>query len=276
MRNCLKEIKLLYKHYIDDPQYVYKICSDSWIVIMKKLPDTITNEERHNVIDPRYAKFRADKLDVCIIFSVADPLKTQKSIMNTRGNKTLLYTINEIVKPDCFDNEPDIVCTTGIHYFKSICAAYYFRQMSFLWTGNWITWYENGQMKAKGDYLMGEKTGHWITWYQDGKMKTRGNYLNGKKTGYWVAWYPEGQMELAGDYLENEKTGRWIVWYPDGQIKLAGNYLENEKTGRWVEWNDNGDIMFEDIYICGEKTGHWVMWSEGQIMCEGDYPDNRS
>ena len=44
----------------------YKKCGD-YIVTMKKLPDTITNESRRNVVDPLYAKFRADKLMVVSI-----------------------------------------------------------------------------------------------------------------------------------------------------------------------------------------------------------------
>src|SRR5271156_4246303 len=51
--------------------YVYKLANDvlskdicrKWLVVMQKLPDTITNEERE-VVDVSHAKYRANKLKV--------------------------------------------------------------------------------------------------------------------------------------------------------------------------------------------------------------------
>jgi hypothetical protein len=54
---------------------------DRWIVVIKPLPGTRTNEARDNIQDPRYAKFRADKLKVLVIFSV-NPLKRMRAIIN--------------------------------------------------------------------------------------------------------------------------------------------------------------------------------------------------
>src|SRR5579872_5688688 len=52
-------------------QYVYKMLqnSNSWFVIMKKRLDTITNENRDNVVNPLHAKFRANILDVIAIIN---------------------------------------------------------------------------------------------------------------------------------------------------------------------------------------------------------------
>src|SRR5438552_1369387 len=79
----LKCIKNKYKHYIDceNPLYVYKMCTsfnnnngklekNEWLVIMKKLPDTVTNESRKNAFNCKYAKYRANKLEVIEIINV--------------------------------------------------------------------------------------------------------------------------------------------------------------------------------------------------------------
>ena len=47
----------------NDSSYVFKSCSRDWIVVLQKLPDTITNESR-SVVDLNCAKFRANKLFV--------------------------------------------------------------------------------------------------------------------------------------------------------------------------------------------------------------------
>ena len=64
-----------------DPSYVFKSCSHVWIVVLQKLPDTITNESR-SVADPNCAKFRADKLSVVDIIHKFDQTTTD-SICNS-------------------------------------------------------------------------------------------------------------------------------------------------------------------------------------------------
>ena len=57
-------------HYVDDPKYVFKSCGN-YVVVLEKLPDTITNELR-TTYDPRYSKYRANKLKTVLIFYKCD------------------------------------------------------------------------------------------------------------------------------------------------------------------------------------------------------------
>ena len=106
-------------------QYVYKKCSNC-IVIMKFLPDTKTNENRENVKNSSYAKFRANRLlvrsQVVTIIDI-DKLKEIGEIENSYSIIKINYQTGQIVIPNRFDEDIDKICASGIHYFKTIDYA---------------------------------------------------------------------------------------------------------------------------------------------------------
>ena len=105
--------------YISDPKYVYKSCGN-YIVVLEKLIDTITNELRTNITDPKYAKYRANKLKTILIINKFDPLDVIMEIENSFYAKKVVYRTGEIIEIDDYDYDANEVCTRGIHYFKTI------------------------------------------------------------------------------------------------------------------------------------------------------------
>src|ERR1700757_3705433 len=115
-KNHLDKLKDFCNNFIvekDKNQYVYKNCSNC-IVIMKKLPDTQTNEDRQDVKDMNYAKFRADKLFVVAIVTVAPDrnLTSIDSIKNDNYATTILYKIDTVVQPNNYDPDKNKVCSS--------------------------------------------------------------------------------------------------------------------------------------------------------------------
>src|SRR5947208_9282211 len=104
----LDYVKSKYKHYTNDPSCVYKMCDDMWIVIMRKLSNTITNETRENVEDMMCAKFRANMLEVLEIVNIHTGTTVgsiRHKFITHRGESVyVLYEIPQIVKSDSFDN----------------------------------------------------------------------------------------------------------------------------------------------------------------------------
>lgn len=116
-----------YTRFNKQSDYVYKLCCSEWLVIMKKLPSTKTNETRTNIhtTSTGSAKFRASKLHVVKIINIHNAT-TCDSIINHNYAHTV-YTVGKIVVPDAFDSNLNSVCTNGIHYFKTIKAALMYR-----------------------------------------------------------------------------------------------------------------------------------------------------
>jgi len=45
--------------------------------------------------------------------------------------------------------------------------------------GEYLNYYDNGQLENEGNYKNGEREGEWV-WYKDGQIRTKINYKNGK------------------------------------------------------------------------------------------------
>lgn len=265
-----KNLRLLQKQcekYEGNDDYVYKLAQDisskkdisrKWLVIMKKTKGTKTNEKRKGVFDCKYAKFRANELKVIKIINTRNPKLMKKHVKNTYDGVEIVYEINKITKSDSYDDDIEIVCSNGIHYFKTMITAYYY-DIPDNYSGRLIDWYDSGMVEEEGEYLEGEQTGHWNYWGCDGNKISEGEYLNGNKNGYWVHWYNKKKVS-DGNYLNGEKTGVWTHWHYNGEKESVGSYENGEKTGKWTYWSEITDKESEGEYKNGIKNGHWMYW----------------
>lgn len=245
--NNLDKLFIECKSFTSDPMCVYKKCVDmisdpdpgtdpdrKWLVILRKLPDTKTNEKRQNVINPKCAKFRANKLKVIKIINVDDPSITKKHILNKFNNNELCYRVGDTVISDLYDENINVTCSHGIHYFKTIRAAYFYESIPTKHCGKWIEWHDNGNKSETGEYLNGKQIGSWISWYDNGTKNITGNYLNGEKNGKWTQWYDSGNKREEGAYLNGERNGRWIFWNKNGKKSEEHEYLNDRIKRRLI------------------------------------------
>jgi hypothetical protein len=67
------------------------------------------------------------------------------------------YTCGEIIIPDKFDLDLNVVASNGIHYVKTVDAAYYHRLRPETHTGWWFSWNANGESESTCACINGEK-----------------------------------------------------------------------------------------------------------------------
>jgi protein TonB len=79
--------------------------------------------------------------------------------------------------------------------------------------GRLTTWYDNGQMKTKEDYLNGIRIGELLAYYPDGALKRRDYYEDGR-SGIGKCYDPAGQP-IAYFHFEQGPL------YPGGDAMLA-------------------------------------------------------
>ncbi len=72
----------------------------------------------------------------------------------------------------------------------------------------------------------GLTNGEWIGYYENGQIKLKGNYKDGKKNGEQINYYKNGQIELKGNYKAGLENGEWITYYENGQTELKVNYKD--------------------------------------------------
>jgi antitoxin component YwqK of YwqJK toxin-antitoxin module len=54
--------------------------------------------------------------------------------------------------------------------------------------GNWEVYWDNGQLKYKGEYIHDKLNGPWIGYHKDGRLWYKQTYDMGKVIGYSLHW----------------------------------------------------------------------------------------
>jgi antitoxin component YwqK of YwqJK toxin-antitoxin module len=204
---------------------------------------------------------------------------------------TLLYSQNLISETtEKYDNGK----TKTVEYFRNIrnklelvrIENYYDnRQLQSageikdsLMNGEWIYYYENGQITGKGIYQSGNgeylgifdipqngRIGQWMFYYENGQKKSVHNYdyrgllING------ATYYENGKMQ-------SQKTSfGYTSYFENGQIKSKGNYRDEKNVGNWTFYYENGQINKELYYKEGIIDGIvYMYYKNGKIMAKGD------
>jgi len=78
--------------------------------------------------------------------------------------------------------------------------------------GTQTTWYENGQLQSKEDFLGGQRHGDLLTYYPDGTLKRREQYTRGRG-GVGTCYAPSGAVVPFFAYEQ-------LPLYPGGQEEL--------------------------------------------------------
>ena len=123
----------------------WKRCNE-YIIEFEKTLDAKTNEERVNVCDARFAKFRADKNSL-ITLRIYNAKKSQwehKIEHKCGGFAPVIYEVGCLATPNGFDENINIVRGKGIHFFDCLLAAYWF---SIVRLKEDIEFSENGEIK---------------------------------------------------------------------------------------------------------------------------------
>ena len=75
-------------------------------------------------------------------------------------------------------------------------------------SGQCLSWYENGQLEYEHNYKNGKPHGKWLGWNENGQLKYEHNYKNGKEQGKCWYWYKNGKEQ-----------GKCLYWYENGQLE---------------------------------------------------------
>jgi antitoxin component YwqK of YwqJK toxin-antitoxin module len=177
---------------------VYKSCAE-YVVILERLLDTITNENRNNIPNEQYkqfAKYRGNKFLVKDIFHKFDSTKKVLSILSSNFYKNQLkYEIGKIIIPDDFDTDLEKVCSNGIHYFLKLECVFYY-SLEKITNGDYLRWHDNGQLCLKCTYTNGKLNGDYLRWYDNGQLCLKCTYTNGKLNGDYLRWHDNGQQSI--------------------------------------------------------------------------------
>jgi antitoxin component YwqK of YwqJK toxin-antitoxin module len=235
---------------------VYKSCGEH-IVVLEKLSDTITNENRDNIGEPMHAKFRANKLKVLCIFSKDNPIDQLDFIENTSYTPNIItYRRGETIEIKNFDTNLNEVCAEGIHYFKSLESAYYYsRPIDKKYTGGCVYWHDNGQCAAMHNYVDGQLHGQCKKFYDSGRIQMECIFKNGKYHGPMTIWDNNGTIEKRM-YVNGLAHGKSASWYKNGRLAHDGEYVNGDLHGKYVMYDMSGKKIKKGVYVNGIFRSH--------------------
>ena len=149
--------------------------------------------------------------------------------------------------------------------------------------GDFFEWYENGKLKTKSQYKMGEKHGYFYIWTKKGdvysqryfqndledfgRFENEGAAASGKslaslELAEWEGTGSEFYIKFAGDpnrggtlhIRETEELYSGIITALDdsGKKEAVLKYTNGKYDGRISKWNQDGDLWHEAEYSRGE------------------------
>jgi len=218
------------------PKIGYKKAEDGYIVKLEILGKN--NENRSNIVDPIHAKHRCSEAKVLDIFH----WKTGKKIESIGGlyNPKFIYTLNETITTK-FDKNLELVCSSGIHYFKTLEQAENWNLESPR-DGKLIEYYGDGRKDSEYNIINGKIEGKHIQYYITGKILSITNFKDGRRNGKCEEFYITGNTWEVKNYKDEKLEGEYITYYENGNVKLIRNYKNGKLEGKYIEYYENGNM----------------------------------
>ena len=72
--------------------------------------------------------------------------------------------------------------------------------------------WENGNIMVKGDFVGNLRVdGQWLWYYENGNIWSQVNYKYGFKNGLFKLYYKNGNIKVQGKYKKDERIGVWLI-----------------------------------------------------------------
>jgi len=71
---------------------------------------------------------------------------------------------------------------------------------------------ENKKEDIKPRNANGERHGDWIVYWDNGELFYKGSFINNKRHGDWIDYYHNGQLDYKGSYINGKRVGMWKEW----------------------------------------------------------------
>lgn len=159
---------------------------------------------------------------------------------------------------------------SGEVYHQGLKTATGMVDQSGDYQGSWELYYEDGSVKAKGDYENNLRTGDWIFYHKNGTVESEGKYVNGLPQGQWKWFYETGVLRRKDYYRRGREDGESVETSEDGRVITQGEYENGLKQGYW--FYHVGDHVEKGNYVDGDRDGKWVYeYEDGSLNYEGEY-----
>ena len=89
---------------------------------------------------------------------------------------------------------------TDFSSLKNVKGIYY--KQGTPYTGDAISYYDSGKVKATGSFLGGKFHGDFISYYENGLLRSKMKFVNNKLQGKLEKYHGNGHLKLKENYVD--------------------------------------------------------------------------
>lgn len=137
------------------------------------------------------------------------------------------------------------------------------------------SYYEDGNMKYKGEFNDSGYNGKGVLYWQSGNIKYDGEWLNDKRHGNGTCFREDGTKLYDGAWKEDSYYGYGESFYEDGiTTQYVGRWNNDVRNGEGTSYYQNGSPQYSGSWEDGKWHGHGIWyWENGNKYCEGNFKD---
>ena len=129
--------------------------------------------------------------------------------------------------------------------------------------GEWLSYYENGQLKEKRNFKDGKLNSERLVYYENGQLSYKSNYKDGKQHGEEISYMPNNPLLFIRNYEDGKEDGEWLQYDKyNGQLLDKNNYKDGKIEGKQFTYYENGQIEYMINYKDGKRNGEALSYHE--------------
>lgn len=103
--------------------------------------------------------------------------------------------------------------------------------------------FRSGKLQMTGQFLnlrKEKKTGDFVWYYENGQVQSKSSYINDKGDGPTIAWFENGEVNYTGYFTKGKSEGKWTYYHKEEPRKSAEIMYKKNKIILEKYWNLDG------------------------------------
>ena len=95
--------------------------------------------------------------------------------------------------------------------------------------GKHVVYYQNGNVKAQGNFKNSKREGEWIFFYESGTVALKKNFSNGEQVGEWTYYNQDGTLAMKVDDITKIDEKVEMTRYEKNKVKTKSTFVDGKK-----------------------------------------------
>lgn len=142
----------------------------------------------------------------------------------------------------------------------AVDEAVKFRHIPPGYSGTFETWWNDVQVRERGDYRDGVRHGQITVYHPDGTVESSGTYESGVPIGEMRYFAPGGGLRLVEIVHHGVLDGPREEYDVNGNLRVLVPYINGRRQGLERRWHGNGEVSTEGYWAADLPSSQWRHW----------------